>query len=526
MKKNEQQKDGLRLVFDSGSRVLKCAIVTQNGEILALMSYYPEIIRSEDGFERIYESNSFWPSVKTLVNNTIKAANVDPKSIRYITSGSIRPSKLFADENNNPIIMAASFDLRGIDFADEIDQRFLDHTGLPWTESSGHSPSLLFAPARYAAYLESEAASKNLKIAQYLPFDSWLLVKFGAEPHANYASAAESGFFDIRSKCWHEAWYTIFDLPEEFFPIPVQSGHIVGSVNEEVQRELGLSSECDLVAGLPDSQSALLGMGLIDPGSIISILGSTTPVQGISDKSWVDPKAETWTTLILCKNVVDSYIIEANTGITGQVVKWAANLYGSTVVDESEKFQILNRLYEKYDAEEQGMNESEIIQKGVFANLGPSPLSSSNTGISQGKFVFGTPGGVEESSHTIESFVCSVYDNLQFAIDKNIEVVRNRINLSSNQYVYGFCGGITKCRPLTQRFADLLNHPIVLSNEPEATIQGLNILCSLADNTIKSKNDLKDFVQQRKMNSEFSPRIDMYAKLLIKKQEWEKLFLK
>ncbi len=526
MEETEHKQESLRMVFDSGSRILKCAICTSNGDILAIESYFPEIMRSEDGFERIYEPTSFWQNVKSLAKRTMDNAKINPKMIKYITSGSIRPSKLFTDDAFNPIIMAASFDLRGIDVAEEIDARFLDHAGIPWTQASGHSPSLLFAPARYGSYLESDFYKREPKISQYLPFDSWLLIKFGAEPHANYASAAESGFFDITSKCWHDAWYSIFDLPEEFFPIPVQSGHIVGSVNEGMQRELGLSSDCDLVAGLPDSQSAVLGMGLIEAGSIVSILGSTTPVQGLSDRLSVDPKAETWTTLISCKNLVDSYIIEANTGITGQVVKWAAQIYGSAGKSESEKFGILNELYRNYDAEELRMEESEIVTKGVFANLGPSPLSSSNTGISQGKFVFGTPGGVEEASHHIDSFACAIYDNIQFAINKNIEIIRNKIGLGLEKYQYGFCGGITKSKTLTQRISDLLNHPIIFSAEPEATIQGLNILCSVAEKTINSKLDLQNYIKQRNLNKLVNPRPQMHQKLAVKKSEWEKLFQK
>ena len=113
--------------------------------------------------------------------------------------------------------------------------------------------------------------------------DSFILMKFGAESHANYTSAAESGFFDLKAKFWAEcAGRKIFDLPDFFFPIPVQSGEVVGYANEEVQQELGLSSECELIAGLPDSQAALSGSNCVYPGSFAAIMGSTTPVQGVS----------------------------------------------------------------------------------------------------------------------------------------------------------------------------------------------------------------------------------------------------
>ena len=179
------------------------------------------------------------------------------------------------------------------------------------------------------------------KIAQYLPMDSFILMKFGAESHANYTSAAESGFFDLKAKFWAEVWSKIFDLPDFFFPIPVQSGEVVGYANEEVQQELGLSSECELIAGLPDSQAALLGLNCVTPGSFAAIMGSTTPVQGVSKTLHLDPQEKGWMGLFVCKNICDCYITEANMGVSGQIVRWAANTFaaqdGSSIDDRYSK---------------------------------------------------------------------------------------------------------------------------------------------------------------------------------------------
>ena len=122
-------------------------------------------------------------------------------------------------------------------------------------ESSGHFPSLLFPHAKYGWIKENPDCIEDGKIiTQYFPMGSWILVRFGGEPHASYTSAAESGFFDLETRLWHDSWFDVLDLPEGFFPPPVASGEIIGNVSEEVQTKLGLSAETELVAGLPDTQ--------------------------------------------------------------------------------------------------------------------------------------------------------------------------------------------------------------------------------------------------------------------------------
>ncbi len=42
------------MVFDSGSKAFKCAIADADHQILAIETLNPEVIQSEDGFERIF----------------------------------------------------------------------------------------------------------------------------------------------------------------------------------------------------------------------------------------------------------------------------------------------------------------------------------------------------------------------------------------------------------------------------------------------------------------------------------------
>jgi len=510
------------MVFDCGNKRIKCSIADEHCKIVCMESIEPEVIISDDGFGRTWNYKTYWIQLLALAERTIKIAGISPRDIQYISASSIRPSCVFTDENNNALYIGSSFDVRGIDLAEEIENKFEEMTDCSFYDVTGHFPSLLFPAARYAWLLENpDYLQSDQKITQYLPLGSWILVKFGGEVHTNYTSAAESCFFDIKNKHWLDAWYKIFNLPDYFFPIPVQSGEIIGNVSHEIQAKLGLSSQTKLVAGLPDTQAALFSAYCITPGSIGVVLGSTTPVQAICDSFIIDPEQRAWSTLISCKNFCDHYIIETNTGITGQIVKWAANLFGSegaSTLSEKEKFEQLNKKYKALDAFEQKKSIDSVFDLAVYASLGPSILGSTKTEMGAGIFKFPSPGGVDEIALDQNSFIGAIFDNIIFAVMGNIEFACEFSNLS--KFNYAILGGVTRSKTLCQRFADLLSSPIRILKSPEATTIGLLLLCDIAEGKINSAEDLKSRVDSLGIVEVLQPRKEMGKKLNVKYKNW------
>lgn len=514
----------LRLVYDISSKTIKCAIANEENQIIAIKTFIPTVIQSEDGFQRSYNHNTYWNKIIELTKSTINSVKIDPRDIRYITASSIRPSCVFIDEKNDPIYIGANFDIRGFDFAEEIEELFEDAAGKSFYQATGHFPIFLFPPTRYKWFRENaDTIERANEITQYLPMESWILMKFGAESHASYSSAVESGFFDLEEKFWHPAWDDILDLPDHFFPWPVQSGEIVGDVSENIQQELGLNSETELVAGLPDTQASLLGAGFIDVDLTTAVMGSTTPVQRIIDKFKINNEMNTWTTFISCKNLCENYILEANTGITGQILVWAANLFAKSNKNSlKDRFSELDRLFEKYDDLEETITIENIIEKSVFASLGPSALSSTKMSISPGIFQFNSPGGMEEINISLFSLIGSIFDNIQFAVTENINILDRIVEHSSKKYA--LLGGITRNQRFCQRFSDLLNSPVSISKNPESTIGGLLTLCEVAAGKIKSKSDLYNSLELKNQIKEFTPRQNRLEKMELKYNNWKKIF--
>jgi sugar (pentulose or hexulose) kinase len=512
-----------RIVFDAGSMILKCAIADENNSIIALESIIPEVVHAEDGFGRSWEPSNYWKKLLKLAEKTIKRSEINSQKIRYLTSSTIRPSCVFTDVELNPLYIGSSFDILGIHYGEEIEDQFIELSGEEMYPTTGHFPIFLMPPARLEWLRNNPEAIDNKTITNYFPLDSWILTKFGGELHTNYTSAMESGFFDIRSKVWHDEWHTIFQIDDDFFPFPVQSGEIIGNVSQSIADKLSLNTDIEIVAGITDTQAALLASDSIDPGDISIVLGSTTPVQAVANKIYISEKERTWTTGISVKNLCDNYVVESNAGITGQIVKWAAHLFGSKASADFKEpsvkqYEFLKERYSEFDIYEENESLESISSQSVFANLGPSTLEAASSERSGGEFYFPSPGGVNEFYINQNQLIGAVFDNIMFAITRNVEIAKEIAHIEN--YSLSVLGGLSRYNLLVQRIADLHNNQAKYLTNHEASIKGMLVLCDIACGEVKNKSDLQNRLVEAGELNHLEPRFSMHEKLVEKYKKW------
>ncbi|MHA2308900.1 MAG: FGGY-family carbohydrate kinase, partial [Candidatus Heimdallarchaeaceae archaeon] len=278
--------------------------------------------------------------------------------------------------------------------------------------------------------------------------------------------------------------------------------------------------------GLPDTQAALLATNSITPGSVGIVLGTTTPVQAVTDKFHVDPEIHTWSSGIFIKNLCKNYIVEASTGITGQIINWAARMFDSKqkkeISDPTEKqYELLRTRYKKFDEIEQTDSDDSFASQAVYASLGPMPLATTHTDRMAGEFYFPSPSGVEESYLHQNQFIGAVFDNITFAVSKNIEYAKKIGKL--DEISLSISGGISRFTLLCQRTSDLVNKPIYHLKRHEASIYGLLKLCDIASGRIKNIDDLEKQAAEKNELQLIEPRSSMTRKLQMKYESWLKL---
>lgn len=514
------------MVFDVGSQAVKCAIADESNNLVSIESFVPKAISIADGFGRIRDPATYWDNILKLAETSIKKAKINPGDIRYITSTAIRPSVVFTDEDFNAVYIGASFDILGMDYGDEIEEKYMELNDVTLYQRTGHFPNFYMVPARLEWLRHNPEAIGSKKIAHYLPVDSWILVKLGGEFHTNKTSAMESGLFDVEKEMWMDEWYTIFNLDDNFFPPHVLSGEVIGHVSETIHDKLKLDCDAEIIAGLPDTQAALLASNSITPGDIGIVLGTTTPVQAVTEKFLIDPDMHTWSSGIFIKNLCKNYILEASTGITGQLVNWVARLFDSDQMENlakptEDQYNVIKTRYKKFDEIEQTTPEDNFTTQAVYASLGPMPLATTHTDRMAGEFYFPSPSGVEESYLHQNQLIGAVFDNIMFAVSKNIEYAKRVA--SFDDISLSISGGISRFNLLCQRTSDLINRPLLHLKKPEASIYGLLFLCDIARGKIKNKDDLNKRILENDKLHKIEPRTSMTKKLQMKYERWLKI---
>ncbi|MHA1848833.1 MAG: FGGY family carbohydrate kinase [Promethearchaeota archaeon] len=503
------------LVYDIGSRVVKCAIGDQAGNIISIKERQPRVLVSGDGFYKKHDVKSYWAMILDLTRETLSAAKIDMAKISKITCSSVRPSCVFLNDDDVPVYIGSNLDLRGIETAGALEEKLLNVANKNFHEISGHFPMLLYCPSRYQWFKENDSRSFR-SIKYFMPLDSWVLFQLGGEEHVNEVSAAESGFFDVNRKEWFFEWTEILGMDEDFFLPIVKPGEVIGDLSEHVKEDLSLDSNIELVAGLPDTQAALLGAGCINDGELGFVFGSTGPVQQVQDRVFKDRYKKTWHTVISLKNVVDREIIETNIGIAGTIIDWIATLfYSNDDSFDNTFYEKIDQDFRMFDAKE---SEEEISPMDVYAFLGPYPFASTRTKIVPGMFFFPTLGAVDAEFTSRKQFISAAYENILFASMRNLEFIENLIGTVAKKIF--LLGGMTRNELFTQRFADLLNRDVFTTSRKEATIQGLIECCLVADGLIKSTVDLEAHLTKQEMILQKKPRTKLHPILRERYDRW------
>jgi len=120
-----------------------------------------------------------------------------------------------------------------------------------------------------------------------LPKD-YLLYKFTNIHATDYSDASGTLLLDVKNKRWSKDMLKICHILEEQLPKLYESTDIIGALNYDLVKELGLLEDVIVVAGAGDNAAAAIGSGTIGPGKCNISIGTSGTVFISNDKFTVD----------------------------------------------------------------------------------------------------------------------------------------------------------------------------------------------------------------------------------------------
>ena len=264
--------------------------------------------------------NSCLNSLKIMCSEMRSA--VDLSRLKAIavtsTSGTIIP----IDKNNNPLHNAIMYS----------DPRSVEEAGLC------KRAAVAAATKGYAAFNSSSGLPKMIWFINNYPGKIASLYKFihasdfiagklcGNYQTTDYTNALKSGY-DLHAFQWPEYITSTLLIKKDWLQQVVSPGTPIGKLNDELVKELGLSPDVIITAGMTDGCASQIASGAVNIGDWNTTIGTTLVLKGVTSNEIKDPSGA-----IYCHRHPDGYWMPGGASNTG--ADWISRLFGDENIDQ------------------------------------------------------------------------------------------------------------------------------------------------------------------------------------------------
>jgi sugar (pentulose or hexulose) kinase len=398
---------------------------------------------------------AFWGALARCARAVVGQLPADTRVLGVIAT-SQREGCVLVDRDGEVLYAGPNLDARAAREGMELQEK------LPVTRLhalTGHAPPYIFPLARYLWFRKHHDGSR---VASLLMLNDWITYLLSGERVAEHSNAGESMLYDVSRCDWSEEILDTLEVPRAILPPLRAAGTRAGSVTTAGAAATGLPVGTPVFVGGADTQSALLGSGVHEAGRTGVVLGTTAPVQMVTEGPVIDPAGRLWTS---CHVVTDRWVLESNGGDTGDAYRWLLELmFGAADADA-------------HAAAEAEMTASVPDDRQIFSHFGPVIFSLADMNpFKPAGMLFRFPllhVDRPKRGEILRSYVESV----AFAIRGNCE----QIGAVDGRRVGALTisGGMTRSPTLVQLLADTLGAAVDVATVTETASLGSAILAAV-----------------------------------------------
>jgi FGGY-family pentulose kinase len=234
------------------------------------------------------------------------------------------------DRHMRPAIMW--MDVRASDQARRVQQ-----TGDPALKYNGYGAvSAEWMPSKALWLKENEPETYN-NARRICECQDWVTHKLTGEWTASINNTSIRWYYDRNTGGWPESLYTDIGLDDvlEMFPEKVlDMGTVVGGLRTEVAEELGLRAGTPVAEGGVDAFVGALGLGVVEPGKMALITGSSHVMIGQTTRAI---HGQGFFGAYTDAQIPGQYTVEGGQVSTGSIVAWFKNRFAGDAVAEAKK---------------------------------------------------------------------------------------------------------------------------------------------------------------------------------------------
>lgn len=231
------------------------------------------------------------------------------------------PSVVLVDARGRAVGQGLTYrDNRATAEAEEIRARF---GAAAMHARTGHLPAAFhIAPKLLWLRRHDPGAWRSAALA--LQPRDWVVLGLTGEAVTDGTHAAATLVYDLHGRRWDDELLAGLDLPPTLFPRIGRSDEVVGTLRPSIAARLRLPASTRVVLGGADSQACALGAGVVGPGPVSEMAGSSTCLNAV-----VTEPLDTLEVTHYPHVIGDGFTTETGINTTGAAVAWVADrLYG------------------------------------------------------------------------------------------------------------------------------------------------------------------------------------------------------
>lgn len=457
--------DGPYLIgIDGGTESLRAGVFDPAGRSLATAATPYGLRHPRPGWAE-QDPDEWWSSLVASVRAAVQRAGVRPDQVAGISVDCTACTVVAVDEHGRHLRPAIIWmDVRASDQARRIGES--THPARKYNGGGKGAVSAEWYPCK-ALWLKEHEPDTYQRARRLVEYTDWLSWRLTGRWTANVNTASIRAYYDRAEGGWPAGFYQEVGLGDVFDKLPgevLDLGEPVGGLAEEPAGELGLRLGTPVAQGGADAFVAAIGLGVVRPGRLALITGSSHVLVGQSDHP---TSGEGFFGAYTDAVVPSQYTVEGGQVSTGSVLKWFKDNFCADAVAEAEArgvdpYDLLNERAAKLPVGSGGLIVNEYWQGNRTPWTDPEARGS----------IWGLSlhHGPAHLYKAIQEGVCYGTAHILRHMDAAGVDVRELVS----------AGGAANSPQWMQMHADVTGVPIALTEVGDATVLGCAILAAAA----------------------------------------------
>jgi FGGY-family pentulose kinase len=406
------------------------------------------------------DADEWWFALSEAVPAALRDGNITGRDIDGISVDATSSTVLAVDADGRPLRPAILWmDVRASEQAERVSA-----TSDPALKYSGGGRVSAEFGLPKALWLRDQEPETYDAATYILDCADWATQRLTGERAASINTTTCKYYFDRDEGGWPGGLYDKLDATDLLDRFPKERdianvGQPVGVLRREAAEELGLKADTPVAEGSVDAYAGALGLGVVEPGTLALITGSSHVLIAQSAEPVHDPGFWGAYTDAMIPGL---YTIEAGQASTGSVVAWLKNQLAGGVLVEAERrgvdpYDILGELARRVAVGSDGMLVLDYFQGNRSPHTDPRARGAIS-GLSL--------------SHGLGHLFRAVIEGICYGTEDILRTLRDNEFVPKMNVV---SGGPAKSELWMQIHADVSNIPITFTEVSEGPVLGAAI---------------------------------------------------